>query len=375
MKKYTPFLAAVVLLVSVAWPAWDSLEKFATSLVGYKETTKPDAVSGQVQVYAKDKAGTSALYMQQDNGTETELGVTPTTGTSLTLSGDVTAVSFHGAGSELTGLTKTQVGLANVENTALSTWAGSTSLSTGGAMGVTSVTASGDITAVAFHGTGTVPTTTGASEGDVLTVATGVAAWATASGGGDITDTAWDGSNWTATDTAPSQSALQTIFQNFGTWSNTYLETFAADDNLSGYSLRQVVSCTVTGTRVQVVIDASTVGAMAATHVSIVEQDSGANGIEVPTELKFSAASGFSIGAGEVITSDKTAFVMTSGKSYLVCVDFTASGYTRFKASGTCYYKASSADWDQATVSGYSTQSQTYGLSKIRVFTPVPYEP
>lgn len=104
MKKYMPFLAAAVLLVSVAWPNWDNLEKFATSLVGYKETTKPTAVAGQVQLYAKDKAGTSALYMQQDDGTETEIGPMPTTGTSLTLSGDITAVAFRGDGSALTGI-------------------------------------------------------------------------------------------------------------------------------------------------------------------------------------------------------------------------------------------------------------------------------
>jgi hypothetical protein len=80
------------------------LENFATSLIGYKETTKPTAVAGQVQLYAKDKAGVATLYMQQDDGTETEIGPMPTTGTSLTLSGDITAIAFRGDGSALTGI-------------------------------------------------------------------------------------------------------------------------------------------------------------------------------------------------------------------------------------------------------------------------------
>jgi len=57
-----------------------------------------------------------------------------------------------GNGSALTGLTKTQVGLANVENTALSTWAGSTNLTTLGT--ITSGTWNGTTIPVSHGGTG-----------------------------------------------------------------------------------------------------------------------------------------------------------------------------------------------------------------------------
>lgn len=67
-----------------------------------------------------------------------------------------------GDGSQLTGLTKAQVGLGNVENTALSTWAGTTNITTLGT--ITSGTWQGTTIGVQYGGTGL----TSLAQGDLI---------------------------------------------------------------------------------------------------------------------------------------------------------------------------------------------------------------
>lgn len=78
-------------------------------------------------------------------------------------------LATNGNGGSLTGLTKTQVGLANVENTALSTWAGSSNITTLGTIAEVLTFAKG----LRFNSTETIPVTATDNSNGYITMTSG----------------------------------------------------------------------------------------------------------------------------------------------------------------------------------------------------------
>jgi len=122
---------------------------------------------------------------------------------------------------------------------------------------------------------------------------------------------------------------------------------------------------------VRVTITAGSGGTLVVLHASIIERSSVANGTTVPTELKFSGLSGFTLAASNSIVSDDLVFAIDDTKDYLVIVDAYKSignNYCAMKTSGGdgVYYKVGVQTWDQQTVSSFtSLPNYTVGVVKI----------
>ncbi|QPJ61710.1 MAG: hypothetical protein G3M70_07345 [Candidatus Nitronauta litoralis] len=118
------------------------------------------------------------------------------------------------------------------------------------------------------------------------------------------------------------------------------------------------------GTFIKVRFEASATEGLKIDNASIVERSSGADGVGVPTELLFSAASGFDIAAGAQIESDALEFSLDSTKDYLICVDVsndTAKDLSRGNAGGNLsrYYKAATNSYNTQTLAGATFNSGT----------------
>lgn len=114
----------------------------ATALAaGNLSGTIPSAVLGSSTVYI----GTTAVALNRATGAISLTGVSIDGNASTVTNGVVTTGSYADP-SWITSLAKSKVGLANVENTALSTWAGSSNITTIGAATATSLVVSGNLT-------------------------------------------------------------------------------------------------------------------------------------------------------------------------------------------------------------------------------------
>ncbi len=138
-----------------------------------------------------------------------------------------------------------------------------------------------------------------------------------------------------------------------GTWAN--------------YTMRIVVPASQIssdGAFIKVRFEASTTEGLKIDNASIVERSSGADGVGVPTELLFSAGSGFDIAAGTSIESDALEFNLDSTRDYLICIDVSsdpAKDLARGKAGGSLsrYYKAASNSYNTQTLTGATFNSGT----------------
>lgn len=175
--------------------------------------------------------------------------------------------------------------------------------------------------------------------------------------------------------TGESYDADNDLYTNAGageadTWTLS-LDTNHPHD-LQNNTHRNVISAaniSTSGSRVRVTFEASTGGTLVVDHAAIVERSgSTAAGTTTPTELLFSAASGFTCTAGNTITSDWVDFDLDETKDYLVILDYDSDGasYGRKVTSGTVYYK-SGASYDTADGSGFSSDPYTYVVNKIEV--------
>jgi hypothetical protein len=189
---------------------------------------------------------------------------------------------------------------------------------------------------------------------------------------------------------------------------------------LSGeYSIRQVIpvhSSGVIGNKIRITIESTygtnqtsgrlstggtsvtrkvTRAGFLALDMSIVEQDSGANGTETPTQLIENASITYNGEDTSVIVSDSADgetqlpvmdYEYDASNSYLVIADLgTGQGFTvdvsgidepytenncaaiRTDVSGTYYYKANTQSYDDDTVTGFTTMSGAAIVSKLEV--------
>jgi hypothetical protein len=103
--------------------------------------TIPAAVLGASSVFI----GTTSVALNRGTGAISLTGVS-IDGNAGTVTNGVVTTGSYADPAWITSLAKSKVGLANVENTALSTWAGSTSITTIGAATASSLVVSGNLT-------------------------------------------------------------------------------------------------------------------------------------------------------------------------------------------------------------------------------------
>lgn len=145
----------------------------------------------------------------------------------------------------------------------------------------------------------------------------------------------------------------------------------------SGYSFRKAITPSAGGSNVRVTFKAASSGANFKTdHCSIAVKGSSTlpSTDATPTELLFSGASGFNISPGNTIVSDWLSFSFTGSDILVVVMDFAASGGgdCGYNSSGSnsTYYKAATASYNTASVSGYTTYGAApeFGVSKVEAY-------
>jgi hypothetical protein len=157
------------------------------------------------------------------------------------------------------------------------------------------------------------------------------------------------------------------------TWSANPLSEAGS---FAGYSIRQIMAAatiTTSGEQCRVTFRATSTANLVIANASIVEQSSGADGTTTPTEFLFSGVSGVTITAGTEVASDWLDYAIDETKTYLVIHDIT-TGNLKYENSGSdgVYYKAATASYSQATVTGFTfDDGGVYDTSKLEVRSQV----
>ncbi len=179
--------------------------------------------------------------------------------------------------------------------------------------------------------------------------------------------------------TNATHDSSETYYHNADDGTQTWLANLNGNDSgQENLSIRQVIPAadlSSSGSTFTITVEASTSGALAVDHVSIVERSgSTANGVTTPTEILFNGSSGFSISSGAELTSDVTAFTIDPTRDYLVVFDIASTNGNprRIDGSGTYYVKSATDSYDQSEVSGYASSSRTYIVNAIHVDPSAP---
>lgn len=142
-----------------------------------------------------------------------------------------------------------------------------------------------------------------------------------------------------------------------------------------GYSFRKAITLSAGGAQVRVTFMAASSGGNFKTdHCSIALKGTATlpSTELTPSELLFSGVSGFDITPGNTIVSDWLTLTTTAA-IVVVVMDFNStpgSGDTSYgSGSNSTYYKAATASYNTASVSGYTTYGAApeFGVSKIEV--------
>lgn len=150
-------------------------------------------------------------------------------------------------------------------------------------------------------------------------------------------------------------------------------ETLDADSaNVGDYSLRQIIS-SIVGTgpwnEIRVTFQAGAATGLSADNCAVgIRSGSSDDTMATPTELLFSGGSGFSISAGQEITSDWLSFSFTHTDELLVVNDVSSgTQVVRYLGSGADgdYLSAGSNTYNTATVSMSSGGSRAFGVNKV----------
>lgn len=131
----------------------------------------------------------------------------------------------------------------------------------------------------------------------------------------------------------------------------------AAGSGWESYSVRNIAtSLSAGGTQVRVRFQ-SAGGSLQLDNASIGIRTSNADTASTPVELKFSGASGFTIGSGSQITSDWADLTFSSSDTLIVVLDFNASnGNPQNNNSGGdgMYARATYDSYNLNTVTGFT---------------------
>lgn len=166
-------------------------------------------------------------------------------------------------------------------------------------------------------------------------------------------------------------------FPGMKNWVTSFLMTLTGNgyDGVN-YSHRQSINSSDldrSGTSIRVTFQTATAEGLKVDNVSIGERDgASANTVATPVELLFSGGSGFDIAADNQITSDALNFIIDKTKNYIIVVDcssIAAKDGNKYKAStgNTCYYKAVTDSYNQASVSDFSNFDGITYVNKIEV--------
>jgi len=192
--------------------------KIANGSVSSTEFQYLDGVTSAIQTQIDSKQATLTFGIADGNALDVDQ-----------VGGAASAdyAKFTAAGIEGRSYTevKTDLSLDNVENTAVSTWAGSTNLTTLGT--IATGTWNGTAVSEVYGGTNQTSYTTGdilyasgantlskltaGSDGEVLTLASGIPSWAAASGGGDEANPVLQANGYTPTYTSPSTEGTDKV--------------------------------------------------------------------------------------------------------------------------------------------------------------------
>jgi hypothetical protein len=172
----------------------------------------------------------------------------------------------------------------------------------------------------------------------------------------------------------PSAASLGLSSATPTTSSVAFTQTLNTNDAANGsanYSQRLVCpSIASGGTQIRVTLVASTANTFHLNNVSIGKQTTTYNTVATPVELKFGGVSGFTIAAGQTITSDWASFTSSHGDNLIVVTDYAGSNAnSRFTSSGGLrYYLLSVATFNQATPAGsWSSDAFQIAVSRIDV--------
>mgnify|MGYP000308384048 CR=1 FL=1 len=156
----------------------------------------------------------------------------------------------------------------------------------------------------------------------------------------------------------------------------TYTNTLTFNGSgFEAYSVRAIIpasALSVNGTQVRFTCESSSGGSLTVDNMSIVERSgSTANGTAIPSEVLFSASSGFTIPANSTIVSDWLTFTLDATKDYLNVFDFNASnGFAKSLISGSHgqYTKVATNSYNIQTVAGFTFESGRAAIvNKIEV--------
>lgn len=173
---------------------------------------------------------------------------------------------------------------------------------------------------------------------------------------------------------------LRRMLGKVRTWVTAMSKTLSTNGaGWANYAVRVLVPSSELaygGIKVKITFSAASGENLKIDNVSIVEQNSGANGTTTPTELLFSGASGCDVPAGSTKVTDELTYTIDKTKSYLITYDVSSDaskdGDIRLaSATGYTTYYSSGANWyNQQNVSPGTTESNVLRvISKIEVYT------
>lgn len=121
---------------------------------------------------------------------------------------------------------------------------------------------------------------------------------------------------------------------------------------------------------VRVRFRSSTAAGTSVGHASIGIHGSGVATTATPVELLFSGVSGFSLSAGQTITSDWAVLSFSLSNNIMVIMDYNGSSLMRnLSGGGVNYYKFGTTSYSTTSPTGFSSQTYLTGVDLIEGMT------
>lgn len=139
--------------------------------------------------------------------------------------------------------------------------------------------------------------------------------------------------------------------------------------NNAGFSFRSSFSVSAGGDQIRITFEASNAAAFDADNCAIGIQDTAADTTATPVELLFGETSGFTLTAGQTITSDWLDFPFSVSDTLIVITDCGATnGNARRLAAGASnwYFRSATNSYQDAAVTGFTDSgADTVGFNLV----------